>query len=286
MTLSTVIPASASLLSHLANPAARSLALSIIVGLGLAAFRVKTTSLRLFIWTALLYAALAMPALQSMLPPLPIPAPAFLQHTFLQHPAGTPASSQLAGDLTVKPEASIIYSKEEGRGPSSAGEGHSDGSRPPCGPDSRAFVVSSRDFSRVRNLPRRCFHSSRSLLRGLARPPSHAKIARIDEPRLTVRLAARANAADLPFTPRVAESEFISVPLTIGVLRSTVLLPSLARMGRWQARRSPHPRDFARGAPRLPHPASFASASRDLLVQPARLVARPASRRSGGAGQR
>ena len=78
MTLTAAVPASTSLLAQLVNPAARALALSIIVGIGLSAFRVKNTSLRLFTWTAVLYAALAMPLLQQMLPPLPIPAPAFL----------------------------------------------------------------------------------------------------------------------------------------------------------------------------------------------------------------
>jgi hypothetical protein len=46
---------------------------------------------------------------------------------------------------------------------------------------------------------------------------------KIDEPRLTIRLAA--NVADLPFPPRAAESELISVPLTMGALRPTILLP-------------------------------------------------------------
>src|SRR5580700_523986 len=67
-------------LAQLGIPAARALALSVIVGLVLRAFRVKNTSLRLFAWTAVLYAALAMPLLQQMLPPLPIPSPAFLAH--------------------------------------------------------------------------------------------------------------------------------------------------------------------------------------------------------------
>src|ERR1017187_5334895 len=80
MTPTAAIQASTNLLAHLANPAARALALSAFAGLGLAAFRVKTTSVRLFTWTAVLYAALAMPLLEQMLPPMPIPTPAFLQH--------------------------------------------------------------------------------------------------------------------------------------------------------------------------------------------------------------
>jgi len=48
----------------------------------------------------------------------------------------------------------------------------------------------------------------------------------IDEPRVSLRLASRAYASGLPSAPRAAESEFISVPLTLGVLRSTILLPA------------------------------------------------------------
>ena len=48
----------------------------------------------------------------------------------------------------------------------------------------------------------------------------------IDEPRLTRRLAARACASELAFIPQAAESELISVPVTIGALRSTILLPA------------------------------------------------------------
>ncbi len=69
---STAIPASTTLLAQLADPAARAVLLAAAAGLGLAAFRVRTTSTRLFTWTAVLYAALAMPFLGWMLPPLPI----------------------------------------------------------------------------------------------------------------------------------------------------------------------------------------------------------------------
>jgi hypothetical protein len=80
MTLTAVVDASTSLLAQLANPAARALALAGAAGLGLAAFRVKSTSARLFTWTAVLYAALAMPLLGWMLPALAVPTPSFLQY--------------------------------------------------------------------------------------------------------------------------------------------------------------------------------------------------------------
>lgn len=70
---------STGLLKLLAESGVRSLLLGGAVGLGMFAVRVKATSFRLFTWTAVLYAALAMPLLGWMLPPLPIPTPAFLR---------------------------------------------------------------------------------------------------------------------------------------------------------------------------------------------------------------
>src|ERR1039458_5553567 len=79
MTAMAALQTSSTLLAQLANPAARALALGAAAGLGLAAFRVKATSTRLFTWTAVLCAALAMPVLLWILPPVPIAAPPSLQ---------------------------------------------------------------------------------------------------------------------------------------------------------------------------------------------------------------
>jgi beta-lactamase regulating signal transducer with metallopeptidase domain len=51
----------------------------------------------------------------------------------------------------------------------------------------------------------------------------------IDDSHLTQRLAARASAWSLASIPQAAESEMISVPVTIGALRSTILLPAAWR---------------------------------------------------------
>ena len=112
--MTLTIPASSILLAQLANAAARALALSTVVGFGLAAFRVKSTSLRLFTWTAVLYAAIAMPALQWMLPPLPIAVPVLFQNTFLQHPDDAPSKLRLG-------EAFVRNQKAEQSVPKAAG---------------------------------------------------------------------------------------------------------------------------------------------------------------------
>jgi hypothetical protein len=67
-------------LAGLAISAARVGVLAGVAGLGLTCFRVKATWARLFTWTAVLYGALAMPLLEQMLPPIPIPTPSLLQH--------------------------------------------------------------------------------------------------------------------------------------------------------------------------------------------------------------
>jgi beta-lactamase regulating signal transducer with metallopeptidase domain len=48
----------------------------------------------------------------------------------------------------------------------------------------------------------------------------------IDDPSVTEKLASRAQASQLAFIPQAAESELISVPVTVGALRSTILLPA------------------------------------------------------------
>src|SRR5438270_3982328 len=102
MAHSTTIQASAYLLKQLANPAARALLLASAAGLALTAFRVRATSIRLFTWTAVLYAALALPWLSWALPHVPIPAPAFLQNVLSEQASPpAPAGIQPADDRSV-----------------------------------------------------------------------------------------------------------------------------------------------------------------------------------------
>ena len=100
MTLMAAVQASTELLAQVANPAARALALAGAAGLGLAAFRVRATSARLFTWTAVLCAALAMPMLGWVLPPLAIPVPALLQDSPQQDVAVRTDSSEVRTSRT------------------------------------------------------------------------------------------------------------------------------------------------------------------------------------------
>jgi len=283
MTLIAALPASSNLLAQLANPAARALALAVAAALALLAFRVKSTSVRLFTWTAVLYAALAMPLLGRILPPLPIPAPLFLQHAFLQHALGWRSASIAA----IKPLPSVKASASEAlepnfsagspaaerqqnaahgvsRGESAATIQPQRGERPALGqtpthahnasssapgnapPDETSLASSPAPFPPLLSsipwssipwttLAAALYLSVASLLLarffiGLAFTRRLLRASRtIDAPRLTQKLAAHACASRLNSIPHAAESEFISVPVTVGALRSTILLPATCR---------------------------------------------------------
>jgi beta-lactamase regulating signal transducer with metallopeptidase domain len=214
----TALEASGSLLSQLMSPAARALALGGAAGLGLAAFRVRTTAVRLFTWTAVLYAALAMPLLGWMLPALPVPAPSFLQHGYrsrLDQPTARPVLNHIAASeprgLNLSPSAAnkaAIVPNETAAPAFSL-------SAIPWSVVAAAIYLAGAFFLLARfvvgvALSRRLLQSSPM----------------IDAPSVVERLAFHASAAGLTLIPRVAESEFISVPVTVGALRSTILLPA------------------------------------------------------------
>ena len=75
------------LLRGLAEPALRALALAVLAGLLLAAARVKDAALRMAVWTAVLYAALAMPFLARVAPAVRLPMPDLLAARAVPLPA-------------------------------------------------------------------------------------------------------------------------------------------------------------------------------------------------------
>jgi beta-lactamase regulating signal transducer with metallopeptidase domain len=235
MTSTAALKASTTFLAQLANPAARALALSVIVGLGLAAFRVKTTSLRLFTWTALLYTALAMPVLQWMLPPLPIPAPAFLQNAFLEDRTAQPERMKVKVSLAASAAGEVLSAPKKAL-PLTWSAPPASRTTPPRGeaslvvsptasssflPSIRWSVVAAATYLGVAGLLLARFFVGLAFARRLLQA-AH----RIDEPRLTLRLVSRAYSSGLARIPHAVESEFISVPVTMGVLQSTILLPA------------------------------------------------------------
>jgi len=243
MMLTTVVDGLPSLLPQVAYPATRALALATVVGVGLAAFRVRTASLRLFTWTAVLYAALAMPLLGWMLPPLSLPAPAVFQLGSVQ-----PATNELV-DLQAPATASLLSvdvspERKEAKKTSSETSKQISHSSPVSrrhprttlalvAGNSPSHLWSSRLSSlRWGTIVTRIYLSVALLL--LVRFVVGLVFARrltqasqpICDPRMTLKLSSRAGASGLSLIPRLAESEFVSVPVTMGALRSTILLPA------------------------------------------------------------
>jgi beta-lactamase regulating signal transducer with metallopeptidase domain len=266
MTPIAALPVSTRLLAELANPAARALLLAGAAGLGLAAFRVKAVSVRLFTWTTVLYAALAMPLLGWMLPPMPIPAPAFLRYGVNPVPSEIQAAHSVAlepssGEAFIANHAAAneISSRKITRRDSSSplvSQARPDKSvtasqpaeklDPPFEsqttgqktglilafnalryPKSASSIqihwgpVAAAVYLAVALLLLARFFVGLALGRRLMRASQS-----IDEPRLRQALASRAYASGLAFIPQAAESEFISVPITMGALGTTILLPA------------------------------------------------------------
>src|ERR1700691_3423013 len=204
-----------SLLIPLATSAVRALALGGVAGLGLAGFRAKSTSVRLFTWTAVLCAALAMPLLQRMLPSLPVSAPAFLQD---RYGAGQRTVDRSTGRRT---DVGSIY---VGSIPPNAGTATSVRPAASAGFEWRAirwnFVVAEIYLAVA-------FFLFVRLLVGLGFGHRLRRASQvIFETRISDGVAFRARRDGLTFLPHVAESEFISVPVTTGVVRPVILLPA------------------------------------------------------------
>jgi beta-lactamase regulating signal transducer with metallopeptidase domain len=245
MITTAALQSSANLLAQLANPAARALALGAAAGLGLTVFRVKATSTRLFTWTAVLYAALAMPLLLWILPPVLIPAPTLLQNAWpsLQE-NDVPASR----DVVVATVAqSMPLEAAERRQNTAHGTSHGnvavEANQPQRG-ERTSLTHLSASSSRIETSPTNALSASRLPFPWpLLAAAIYLAVALIFLTRFFVgvaygrRLVRRAQeigdplvtrklVSGLTFTPRLAESELVSVPVTIGVLRSTILLPT------------------------------------------------------------
>jgi len=244
MTLTTAALASSSLLTYLAVPVIRALILAGVAALGLFACRVKATSSRLFIWTAVLYAALAMPVLGWMLPSLPIPTPPFLQYGDAISEKNNDAIANRVV-ITSSPINTFITGNEATiRKPST----NSARSSPSLAKGTSQPSQASASLVRIEpSSPASPSHSWLAgywsvIAIGIYFPVAQILLARIvigivfgrrlfrsaqevRDARVILPLASCSNTYGLAVIPAVAESELISVPVTLGVMRPTILLP-------------------------------------------------------------
>jgi len=248
------MPTPTTFLAQLAIAAARALALSMIVGIGLSAFRVKNTSPRLFTWTAVLYAALAMPLLQQMLPPLPIPAPEFLERELTNaRRMFTGTVEQTPPLLAAERRKNAAHGASRGRDVNAVEPQRGERLEPADSQTSVSAGPSAPSLSlAVGALPMNTTRiASTSIPWSLLAAGIYLAIAlillarffvglafshrllrasqQINDPRVARPLATRSLAWGLTAIPQAAESELISVPLTMGVFRPAVLLPTAWR---------------------------------------------------------
>ena len=218
-----------SLVTQVASIAFRSILLAGGIGALLALLRVKQTSLRLLAWKSVLYGALAMPVLTLIVPVVTI---------------RTPASFRLAAQSSemFAPKVATAQTMSEGR-TSTARPGHS---QAPA-----AVLPSSNTRALASQVPRGTSGSDStwSLLRWadfaailyllvafalLIRLATGTILARrlvtrsrtISDPRIDARVSSRVRAHQLDAMPQVLESTCIAVPVTVGTIHSTILLPA------------------------------------------------------------
>jgi beta-lactamase regulating signal transducer with metallopeptidase domain len=196
----------------------RSFALAGVAAAALAAFRPKATSFRLFAWTSVLYTSLALPLLRPLLPPVKVPIPQFLNARI--------APSRLSGTSSL--EDSLTFPT----GPPS-----NNGDRKP-GPRPELVVPGTQN-----SVSKHAIFPPPTLSWNLMAAAIYLPVAFFFLARLVAgivwscRLVRNSQLIAEPFAiakatslagrhiPRLAGSGYISVPLTVGVLRPTILLP-------------------------------------------------------------
>jgi beta-lactamase regulating signal transducer with metallopeptidase domain/predicted nucleic acid-binding Zn-ribbon protein len=263
MTPHSVALFSSSLLQHILDPALRSLALGAVAALIIYLFRVKTPAARLAIWKGVLYAALAMPLLALALPTISIPFPEAAVALFAnaatasRPPVGSRAASEpifaTVDRLATTDGTFALTQRRSARNSASTGA-HARRAAfgiavvPQADPsvDENAAVVAA-PLERVtvatpihNSLPwlvlaitTFCIVALLLLARialgaVLAHRLVRSSAAVADCGALRV-LMRQARAAGVVSPPRLAESDLVSVPVTLGVLRPAILLPTYWR---------------------------------------------------------
>jgi beta-lactamase regulating signal transducer with metallopeptidase domain len=256
MILSSIPHAPAGFLTHLADAAARSFVLGCIAGLALNVSRVKSVSLRLNVWRAVLCVALIMPFLGLLLPTITFRLPAQLS----QRVEEFRVAHRAVNAETNNDENGPARPAEIARNSSNRHVSHSFANTVPesrgisDGPVAVGFKDAGLDLSR----------NNKSVLLGRAVAWTKSELAampwtaigamayflvtlgflvrfaiglilsvrleraaqRVHDPRALALLSSSARSLGIKRVPRLAESELLSVPVTFGVVRPAILLPS------------------------------------------------------------
>ena len=218
--------ASLSLLSELFTWAARSIVIAGVAAAGLAGFCVGSISVRLFTWTAVLYVSLVLPLVGWLLPPLQVSAPQFLHHrtaqtAFSKDGDGRSISTLAGRSVTTSGVTNLAAIHPN---PAVAKQSNSAGMRDAAG-DGPSFVWAALPWTGIAvwtYLVVTLFFLARFLAGIILARKLVSSSQAIDEDLAAAKLPSFGRR----LTPRLATSERISVPLTVGAFRPTILLPS------------------------------------------------------------
>ncbi len=233
--------ASADFLKYIAEPAARSLALGCIAAIALAAFRVKRVTLRLFVWTAVLCAAVAMPLLGTFVPQVRFSVPARARLVAQNAPALTIVMTRSAGvsrgggkigatrATASKFPVALGTRREEvalttlSASSPTGEEKFSVMAQTPAAQSGKAFPWIGVGLAMY--LLVTLFFVARLFLGMFFSRRLERASEEIDDREALRLLRMRACMGGLESTPRLAETEKLSVPATLGVLHPVILLP-------------------------------------------------------------
>jgi beta-lactamase regulating signal transducer with metallopeptidase domain len=243
MIISPVLDASANFAAHVLQPAARSLAFACVAGLILAAFHVRSVALRLAIWRTVLVVALAMPLLGLLLPPLPVFVPLaakFVRERPAAEIAPTPevhsraiSVNQIARSSSTKLGAFTYTGRAPDTIAATNATGITDATATPESADAPATSAQpGRPIpwlaaSAAIYLAVALFMLMRLALGVILGRRLERESQLIEDPHVLARLHFFAQASGLRGSlPRLADSNLLSVPVTFGVRRPAILLPS------------------------------------------------------------
>jgi beta-lactamase regulating signal transducer with metallopeptidase domain len=200
--------------------AVRAILIAGIAELVLRALRVRATSARLFAWKSVLAVALAMPLLGLLLPAVLVPVPEFLQDVSrVRHEERSDNAVAILNDPAWRTR---VFQQDQASSTGSSASAPVSLAQPlaaqhPEFQISWSLIATLVYFSGVVVLLCRLivgYSLSRKLVRG-SLPIADSRLHKV----------VIANAAGLKAAPQMAESELVSVPVTIGALRPAILLP-------------------------------------------------------------
>jgi bla regulator protein BlaR1 len=210
-------------LSELAVLALRSLVLGGIVAIGLSALQVKSASVRLFAWTAALYASLALPVLAWILPPVLAPVPSVLRHRTSKALSTALPDFQLPAPPEKDVRSHTIRSPEETLPATSSlasvqhlGSAPSHSWKFPSWNTAATWAYFTVSLILVARIVIALIFGNRLLRRAR----------HIGEERIHSQLEVATRGLRLRRLPEIAESGLVSVPVTMGAFHSTIVLPA------------------------------------------------------------